>query len=83
MLLDLCHPLADLPKSPDGGGDSDRATDTACVTESGTRVHVVSMCSHVCNRRARETQMRNRQVNHKTQKSNSLNESKLDKEKNI
>lgn len=51
----------------------------ACVMESGTREHVVCMCSHVCNPRARETQMRNRQVNHKIQKSNSLNERKLDK----
>lgn len=41
------------------------------------------MCSHVCNPRARETQMRNRQVNHKTQKSDSLNEGKLDKEKKL
>lgn len=36
IALDLCQPVADLPKRPDGRGHSDRATDMACVMESGT-----------------------------------------------
>lgn len=36
ILLDLCHPVADLPQSPDGRGDNDRDADRAFVTESGT-----------------------------------------------
>lgn len=37
ILLYLCHPIADLLKSPGGGNDSDRITDTRCVIESCTQ----------------------------------------------
>jgi len=46
------YPIAELPKSPDGRGDSDRETVAACLMESGTPGHMVYMCSHVCNPRA-------------------------------
>lgn len=81
ILLDLCHPVADLPKSLNERGDKDRATDTTFVMESGTQWQAISMCIRVRSPKGRETQMRSRQVNHKPQNSRSLSERKLVKEK--
>lgn len=55
ILLDPCHPITDLTKSPDERGDSGRTTDKGYVMESCTAGHVVCVCSNVLNPRTWET----------------------------